>query len=349
MQAAADSSSMSIFAWLQDNESTSQLVTLIQAAQLQSALSDPSAELTLFAPTNDAIAALPAATRQALPGNPQLLTQVRTTNVATSHPHSTVSCGKPSYVRLPRLCRRCSCTCRSATRCRSKRVEAGATPTHMHARRPQVRLCHSTCRVQVLQLHVVPTAAMAADLSDGQMLPTLGPLGNLTVSIAGGNVMIDAPKNGTSATVTDADNMAGAGVIHLIDGVLVPGDAAVPGLMGGAAAGGASMAPAPAPAGMNMTMTVDDTILAYVRNQDGLSTLAQLIETAGLADALNDPTSELTLFAPNNAAFAQLPPATLQALPSMTDLLAQVRPERACCRPLTERFIHRGPVLRSAL
>ena len=191
--------------------------------------------------------------------------------------------------------------------------------------------------MQVLQLHVVPTAAMAADLSDGQMLPTLGSLGNLTVSIAGGTVMIDAPKNGTSATVTDADNMAGAGVVHLIDGVLVPGDAAVPGLMGGAAAGGASMAPAPA--GMNMTMTVDDTILAYVRNQDGLSTLAQLIETAGLADALNDPTSELTLFAPNNAAFAQLPPATLQALPTMTDLLAQVRLHRTRCRPLAGHFV----------
>ncbi len=67
----------------------------------------------------------------------------------------------------------------------------------------------------VLTYHVVPSAAMAADLSDGQELETVnGEM--LEVSIDGDTVMIG------DATVTQADIEASNGVIHAIDTVLMP-------------------------------------------------------------------------------------------------------------------------------
>ncbi len=67
----------------------------------------------------------------------------------------------------------------------------------------------------ILTYHVVPSAAMAADLSDGQELETVNGE-TLTVSIDGDTVMIG------DATVTQADIEASNGVIHVIDTVLMP-------------------------------------------------------------------------------------------------------------------------------
>ncbi len=67
----------------------------------------------------------------------------------------------------------------------------------------------------ILTYHVVPSAAMAADLSDGQELETVNGE-TLTVSIDGDTVMVG------DATVTQADIEASNGVIHVIDTVLMP-------------------------------------------------------------------------------------------------------------------------------
>ena len=100
--------------------------------------------------------------------------------------------------------------------------------------------------LQLLQGHVVPEVAMAADLSNNQMLTTLAG-SDLTVMLSGGEVMIMAPMGGETATVTDADQEAGAGVVHVIDAVLVPGDGApsMAPMMGPAPGPGPDMAPAP--------------------------------------------------------------------------------------------------------
>ena len=67
----------------------------------------------------------------------------------------------------------------------------------------------------ILTYHVVPSAAVSADLSDGQEIETVnGEM--LTVSIEGDSVMIG------DATVTTADIEASNGVIHVIDSVLMP-------------------------------------------------------------------------------------------------------------------------------
>lgn len=67
----------------------------------------------------------------------------------------------------------------------------------------------------ILTYHVVPSAAMAGDLSDGQELETVNGE-TLTVSIDGDTVMIG------DATVTEADIEASNGVIHAIDTVMMP-------------------------------------------------------------------------------------------------------------------------------
>jgi len=67
----------------------------------------------------------------------------------------------------------------------------------------------------ILTYHVVPGAANAADLEDGQMLKTLQG-GSLTVKITGDVVTINGAK------VTTADIAATNGVVHIIDNVLLP-------------------------------------------------------------------------------------------------------------------------------
>lgn len=67
----------------------------------------------------------------------------------------------------------------------------------------------------VLTYHVVAGNVMAADLSDGQVVETLNGQ-EITVFITDGKVMIN------NASVSAADLSGSNGVIHVIDGVLMP-------------------------------------------------------------------------------------------------------------------------------
>jgi len=67
----------------------------------------------------------------------------------------------------------------------------------------------------ILTYHVVSGSVLAADLSDGQVVPTLNGQ-ELKVSIAGGKVTING------ATVTAADLSGSNGVVHVVDAVLLP-------------------------------------------------------------------------------------------------------------------------------
>ena len=68
---------------------------------------------------------------------------------------------------------------------------------------------------KVLTYHVVPGTYSSADLKDGQKLKTVEGQ-DLTVSIKGGTVKVN------DATVEKADIETSNGVVHIIDGVLVP-------------------------------------------------------------------------------------------------------------------------------
>src|SRR5690606_4083805 len=81
--------------------------------------------------------------------------------------------------------------------------------------------------VAVLGCHVVEGKAMAADvaglIAEGNGSAEITTLGNcrLTATEMDGRVMIGG-AGGTPITVTAADLEAGNGVVHVIDGVLLP-------------------------------------------------------------------------------------------------------------------------------
>ena len=72
---------------------------------------------------------------------------------------------------------------------------------------------------QILTYHVVSTEALSTDLSDGQMLTTVEG-STLEVDINGSTISLIGETN--TVTVTSADIEASNGVVHVIDGVLLP-------------------------------------------------------------------------------------------------------------------------------
>lgn len=119
-------------------------------------------------------------------------------------------------------------------------------------------------------------AAQSSSLSDDQTVTTLQG-DDLTIGVSGGTVTVGG------ATVVTADVQASNGVIHLVDGVLVP-----------------------------ETDLVDTAIL------NGFFTLVELVRTANLESTLrgDNAGNGFTVFAPTEAAFAALP-----AVPTGQDLV----------------------------
>ena len=124
---------------------------------------------------------------------------------------------------------------------------------------------------QVLQYHVVGSAAMSSDLNYGQSLETLLEGESVMVSINGSTVMFNM------STVVTADIEATNGVVHVIDAVLVPS-----------------------------FIAVSDIVELAVATDD-LSILVQaLTKFDDLVEALSDNSGQYTVFAPTNEAFADL-------------------------------------------
>ena len=139
----------------------------------------------------------------------------------------------------------------------------------------------------LLRYHVVAGALAAADLTDGMRLATLQG-DSLTVTVTSAGVFVD------SAAVTVPDLAADNGVVHVIDGVLMP---AMP---ADTSDGGEEVD----------TTTVFDVIAA----SDVHATLETALIAAGLDGALDDSTAMLTVFAPTDAALAALDQDSLAAV-----------------------------------
>lgn len=75
---------------------------------------------------------------------------------------------------------------------------------------------------QVLTYHVLDTTVLAADLEDGAVVTTVEG-SELTIGVDGDKVTV-TDDNGNTYNVTKADITGSNGVIHVIDGVLVPMD-----------------------------------------------------------------------------------------------------------------------------
>lgn len=124
---------------------------------------------------------------------------------------------------------------------------------------------------RLLKYHVISGAALkSTDLSNGQMAATLlGADDKVKVKIEGSSVYIN------NAKVTLANVEASNGIVHVVDAVLVP----------------------------ELEMSIVNTIVEPAYFNKGFSILTAAVVKAGLLNTLISPEADLTLFAPNNAAF----------------------------------------------
>ncbi len=72
-----------------------------------------------------------------------------------------------------------------------------------------------------------------------------------------------------------------------------------------------------------------------------LSTLVTAVKAAGLVDTLNNAKG-ITVFAPDNAAFAKIPPATLQSVLANKDMLTKILTYHVVGKPVTPAELASG-------
>ena len=154
----------------------------------------------------------------------------------------------------------------------------------------------------ILQYHVLAgqttDAASLLDLleSEGEVELETAQGEPLTIALEGDQVVFNDGENGPQATL-DANNLdyfASNGIIHVIDGILLP----------------PSMGEMPEP-----------TIADIVADADDFSTLLAALEEADLVNSLADEEATFTVFAPNNDGFVPINTDVLLAQPELGDVL----------------------------
>lgn len=132
--------------------------------------------------------------------------------------------------------------------------------------------------VDIVKYHIASGTVMSTDLSNGQEINTLleGDMLNVTI---GSDVMIDNSK------VISADIKASNGVVHVIDNVLLP----------------------------DYVVNSIGKVTEFFLFNPEYSTLTKAVKIAGLFEALNTSES-ITLFAPDNMAFAKAGITSLNGL-----------------------------------
>lgn len=133
---------------------------------------------------------------------------------------------------------------------------------------------------RILQYHVVSGAALAStDLTNGATATTLLQE-DVTVTLNGSDVIIN------SSNVTAANVSITNGIVHIIDGVLVP----------------------------SLEASIVNTIVAPAYFNNNFTTLTEAVVTAELLTTLTDPQASFTLFAPTNDAFVAAGISSLEGL-----------------------------------
>ena len=124
---------------------------------------------------------------------------------------------------------------------------------------------------RILLYHVIGGIRVESGyITDGATAETaLSASDILTFGVNGGTVTVN------DATVTTADVAASNGVVHVIDNVLVP----------------------------ELELSIVNTIVEPAYFNSNFSILTEAVVTADLLGTLTDPNADLTLFAPDNAAF----------------------------------------------
>jgi transforming growth factor-beta-induced protein len=161
----------------------------------------------------------------------------------------------------------------------------------------------------ILEHHVVDGLQLSTDLLDTGSATSLEG-SEITIEIIEVPAETDEAEPTTSveiggvAELQRPDVLATNGVVHVIDAVLVPDDRAD------------DLA--------DLIDSIPETVdILSTADEAGFSTLLQLLDDAGLVDAL-DGDGPFTVFAPTNAAFARLTAAQRQTLEDDPDLLQSV-------------------------
>lgn len=134
----------------------------------------------------------------------------------------------------------------------------------------------------VLVYHVSPESRTLSEVAALDTVPTL----NGATFAPDGVTLIDAEPDLINPSLIQTDVVATNGIVHVIDRVLLPFD--LPG---------------------NDAATITGIVAAsgsYDRNGADFDILLNAVVTAGLGDALADPDADLTVFAPDDAAFLAL-------------------------------------------
>ena len=143
------------------------------------------------------------------------------------------------------------------------------------------QLLSSPDLAKILTYHVLSSKVLKADI----------PFGKPVASVQGDTLTIDTTaaitdQYGRKSKITATDILAANGVIHVIDKVILP---------------------------KNIAAVATKNIVEIAASVPEFSTLVTALQAAGLTTTLASPGS-FTVFAPTNAAFAKIPPATLSAL-----------------------------------
>lgn len=143
------------------------------------------------------------------------------------------------------------------------------------------QLLSSPDLAKILTYHVLGSKVLKADI----------PFGKPVASVQGDTLTIDTTaaitdQYGRKSKITATDILAANGVIHVIDKVILP---------------------------KNIAAVATKNIVEIAASVPEFSTLVTALQAAGLTTTLASP-GPFTVFAPTNAAFAKIPPATLSAL-----------------------------------
>jgi transforming growth factor-beta-induced protein len=188
----------------------------------------------------------------------------------------------------------------------------------------------------ILTYHVVSGDALSsADLAEAGTATTVNGA-ELAFALDGETLTI----NGDEAVVVCADIAVGNGIVHIVDSVLQPPSDDLGGLDGSSSVPSSApdvtavATPGDGPQGPlcaslptdgegSFAGMADDPAATAAANNPELSTLTEAIEAAGLTDTLNGE-GPFTIFAPSNAAFAEIPAADLEAILADTEQLTSI-------------------------
>merc|ERR1719375_1856648 len=138
----------------------------------------------------------------------------------------------------------------------------------------------------ILKYHVLPEQVLSTQLKASQTVATVEGKTVLVEKCNYRGVRV-GPSASALKTVIKADNLASNGVVHIIDGVLLP------------------PTPAPQPKGDNIVQLAEHTA--------DLSILVSALVAGDLTDTLSSA-GKFTVFAPTDRAFKALPAGTLDSL-----------------------------------